>query len=79
MMEMISLGTSIAALLAACGACFWAGRVDARLNNGLSESIKATREDVGKIFARLDSLPCGAHHEQLRSIERSLERLADRE
>jgi hypothetical protein len=78
MMEMISLGAAIAALLAACGACFWAGRVDARLNNGLRESIKATRDDVGKIFARLDSLPCGAHHEQLRIIERGLERLSER-
>ena len=75
-MEVISLGVAFTALIASCGAAFWAGRIDGRLNNGLSENIRNLREDIGKMFDRVDKLPCGAHVERLKHVEQSLDRLA---
>ena len=68
MMEVISLGVAITALIGSCGAAFWAGRVDARLNNGLSETIKETRHDVRDIHQKLDDLPCKVNTERLNRL-----------
>ena|GEM_PF-4452300 len=76
-MELINLSIAVTALVASCGAAFWAGRVDGRLNNGVSVHIKNTREDVRKIFDRMDNLPCKAYVERLRHIEQTVERIQD--
>jgi len=73
-MEVISLGFAFSAVIAACGAAFWAGRVDARVNNGLSTNIENIREDVGRIFSRLDDLPCDTHGVRLMAVEKQIER-----
>ena len=71
---MINLAVAVTALIASVGAAFWAGRVDARLNNGLSENVRNIRQDVGRIFQRLDSLACATHEEQIKHCETFIQR-----
>jgi hypothetical protein len=76
-MEVISLGVAVTALIAASTAAFWAGRLDGRLSNGLTESIVDIRKHIAAISKRFNELPCGSHTEQLKQIDETLERLRD--
>jgi len=72
--EAISMTVAVTALLTSCGAAYWAGRVDARLNNGISQSVRDTREDVARIFGRLDQLGCTRQDERLKHCEEYIRR-----
>jgi len=76
-MEAISLGVAICALVASCGAAFWAGRLDARVNNGLQTKIQEVHNDVGRLFDKLDGVPCDRHDERMKHIEQTVKRLEE--